>query len=174
MELQEAIDFIDHPNLKQSKPGSWADFGCGDGLFTYALASLLPESSTIYAVDRSYHQMNKDFYPPHVDINFLLADFTMPQLALPGLQGILMANSLHYVKDKPAFLKQLKEYLQTPAHLLIVEYDTQRSNPWVPFPVHFSLLKKLLHSCGFNNVEKLRTRASIYDQGNMYVAMAST
>ena len=35
-----------------TRPGTWADLGCGDGVFTLLLAELLPPGSNVYAVDR--------------------------------------------------------------------------------------------------------------------------
>ena len=47
MQLTEAIKLIQHKGILQTEPQTWADLGCGAGLFTQALASLLHENSTI-------------------------------------------------------------------------------------------------------------------------------
>ncbi|RAJ06649.1 methyltransferase family protein [Chitinophaga skermanii] len=173
MELNEAIDLINTPQLKQERPQNWADLGCGSGLFTYALAQYLAPKSHIYAVDKHLVQFNKHFYPAGLHLQFLQADFTQIGLPLHNLDGILMANALHYVKQQANFIEQLKSYLQPQGKLLIVEYDTNRANQWVPFPLPFSELKSLLLEAGFIHVTKLRSRASVFNNGTMYAAISS-
>ena len=59
MQLSEAIELIQKINIPGNKPQVWADLGCGDGLFTRALATLLPEGSIIHAVDKVNTLSNK-------------------------------------------------------------------------------------------------------------------
>ena len=59
MTLQEGITLIKTDKIDSSKAASWADLGCGSGLFTYALASLLKDASVIYAVDKNLSSFNK-------------------------------------------------------------------------------------------------------------------
>ena len=68
----------------------WADLDCGSGTFTRALASLLPAGSKVIAVDKVFQNLP----------DFINANFTTDDLQLGHLDGILMANSLHGVKDK--------------------------------------------------------------------------
>jgi hypothetical protein len=117
-------------------------------------------------------------------------------LPIDNLDGILMANSFHFVKDKPALLQQLKTHLRASnpaasaasepaAHsnpavpsaaagsLLIVEYDTDSPVPtWVPWPVSYASLQPLLAAAGWPHIEKLGERPSAYGRSNMYAALA--
>src|SRR2546421_8630062 len=84
--------------------GTWADLGSGSGAFTLALADLLGPSGHIYSIDKDaaalkeqQRAMRATF--PAVHLEYLVADFTEP-LDLPQLDGIVMANSLHYVRQK--------------------------------------------------------------------------
>ena len=201
MRLSEAIDLLDSPQLRAMKPAvappttgaadfrsvnprtappttavaplRWADLGCGAGLFTEALAQFLPRGSTIYGVD-----LRPTLYSEVVNGVALFpvqADFINIPLPFSDLDGILMANSFHYVEEKPAFLEKLKGYLKSDAPLLFVEYDSDRPVPtWVPWPVSFASLQPLLAKAGWAQVQKLAERPSVYGHSNLYAALATT
>ena len=52
MLLKEAISLIDKAIVNQGQPASWADLGCGSGMFTRALSALLEDGSNIFAIDQ--------------------------------------------------------------------------------------------------------------------------
>ncbi|AEV97013.1 hypothetical protein A4D02_18405 [Niastella koreensis] len=166
MQLTEAISLIQKGIVPHSTPQTWADLGAGQGLFSEALASILPPGSTIHAVDK---QPNHQLHPP---IIFHQADFAKDKLPLPPLDGILMANSLHYVKDQVACIKQLKNYLRNGAGVFIlVEYDTDNGNQWVPFPVSFARAQSIFGAAGFPKIEKIGERQSVYRKDSIYAAL---
>lgn len=174
MQLHEAENLIRCKALTHAQPGAtWADLGCGTGLFSHALAALLPAGSTIYAIDQA-DTFNPGLAQNHVNtIIPLLYDFAQDQLPLSNLDGILMANALHYVADQPALLDRLQHYLKPEAALLIVEYDTDVPVPvWVPYPLSFISLSALLRSKGFLNITKLQERPSLFRRGNLYAVIA--
>ena len=125
MTQRDAVALIDHPFLSAPLPRGgpslasasavtftptrWADLGCGSGTFTLALAELLPPGSTIEAIDLR-PGIKPQTTAGGVTIIPRVADFVADDLALNGLDGILMANSLHYVRDKPALLQKLRAY----------------------------------------------------------------
>lgn len=165
-----------HPALqptsdRSSNPARWADLGCGSGLFTLALASLLPPASTVYAIDR-YPSIRSQLTPNQVSIQPKKADFAKQNLPTLDLDGILMANSLHYVKDKPALLRILRTFNLRPQHaFLIIEYDTDRPSPiWMPYPVSFTSLQTLFHAAGYSTIIRLADRPSIYNRNAIYSA----
>lgn len=170
MSIPDAADLIKSAFTGSTNPTTWADLGCGQGIFTLALAHHLTDDSTLYAVDKNFQKIP----PPakrKINIRFLQADFEKSELVLPKLDGILMANSLHYVADKKNLLLKLQRYLSPGGRFIIVEYDSLVSNPWVPYPVDFQTLCRLLEQAGYKEVIKLAERRSLYRAGNMYAAL---
>lgn len=154
-----------------SLPQNWAELGSGAGVFTYALAELLPEGSQVFAFDKvsQYFDTNRD----GVQIGFRKLDFQHDDLGIQALDGILMANSLHYVKDKSRLIEKLDAYLKPDSKkFLIVEYDTDRSNPWVPYPIRYERLKQQFADLGYGEAVKVGEQASKYG-GKIYAAFVS-
>ncbi|MCW3466218.1 class I SAM-dependent methyltransferase [Chitinophaga nivalis] len=174
MEFHEAIELIRHPTLTRPQESIWADLGCGSGLFTYALAHQLAAGSTVYAIDKSPVRLHPHPLPRPVTIFPQQTDFVQSPLQLPLLQGILMANALHYVADKRKLLRHLRTYLQPDGCLLIVEYDTTAANQWVPYPIPPTALKALLADIGFAHFLMLGTRPSVYQPVQLYAALITS
>lgn len=169
MTESEAIKLIEEINLDTDKVQKWADLGCGSGLFSYALACLLPQDSIITSIDKVNHSPFKSV-DTEVKIEFIQADFIEEDLPLSDLNGILMANSFHYVKAKEMFLEKLKSYLSENGRLVIIEYDTGKTNPWIPYPIPCSDLKRLISELGFTDFRKIGERPSRSGNKNMYAA----
>ncbi len=155
--------------------GVWADFGAGSGAFTMALAELLGPSGQIIAVDkdrRALRGLNStlDARYPGVQLTIQVADFTR-KLALPQLDGVVMANSLHFL-PRPAqarMLRSVRGYLEPEGRLVLVEYDTDRGNAWVPHPLSYASFQPLASQAGFSRTTLLRTRPSRF-LGQIYSA----
>ena len=73
-----------------------------------ALAQSLTSGSTIHAVDLDSKALGTIPDEDHgVVIRKVLADLRSPGLRLPSVDGILMANSLHFIQDQHLFIKKL-------------------------------------------------------------------
>ena len=155
--------------LQHLESGAWADLGSGDGIFTLALAELLPPHSVIHAMDRDPSQLAR-IPPRHRDVRIVThaGDFTRLPWPFTGLAGILMANSLHFVADQSAFLRSCESHMRAPRRFVIVEYDTSKANPWVPYPVRRSRLQSLLPDY---KITSLGSRPSRYQRAELYAAM---
>ena len=155
-------------------PTAWADLGCGDGTFTRALAEVLASRSIVHAIDRDARALAD--IPTHhndVQIETYLGDFTEFPWPVDNLDGVLMANSLHYVKNQAAFIASCGSQMK-PAHgFLIVEYDTDRSNVWVPYPIGRRALATLFEAAGYATITILGSRPSVYQRAPLYAAMVS-
>jgi ubiquinone/menaquinone biosynthesis C-methylase UbiE len=169
MKISQATALIRTPLIDWVRPQDWCDLGCGTGTFTIALAALLASSSTIHAVDLDQKALAEipDRYDG-VEIHKVLGDLRSSSLRLPSVDGILMANSLHFIQEQHLFLKRL---LSVTDLFLIVEYEQSRPNPWVPYPVGFAKLCELFSEVGVERVEKLATSRSRFG-GTLYSAAA--
>ncbi len=170
MEIEQAIKLIHYPGLPAKAPMRWAELGAGDGLFTLALASLLVPGSRIIAVDKRPFSHEKIKAPKGIQIESVQADFLTDVLGLGSLNGLLMANALHFVADKISFLKKISSYLREDAVILIIEYDRDIPNRWVPYPVSFDSLKVLFDQCFGKTVRKINEIPSLFNQSMIYGA----
>ena len=164
------MDHADHVNLIRggvaTRGGRWADLGAGEGAFTLALAELVGPAGHIVAVDKDRRALRA------LDGRFetLVADFTKP-LDLHDLDGIVMANSLHYVRDKDPVLRAVRDMLRPGGRLIIVEYGTDRGNAWVPYPFTFAVWEKLAQRAGFKTSRPLSSVPSRW-LGTIYSAVS--
>ena len=139
--------------------GTWADLGSGEGAFTLALADLVGEAGHIHSVEREAdaleaqrEAMGRRF--PKVAVEYIRGDFTKA-LALPPLDGIVMANSLHFYRDKETLLRKLVAYLKDAGRFVLVEYDADRGNPWVPHPLSYATWETLSHRAGLTGTREI-------------------
>lgn len=145
--------------------GAWADLGAGEGAFTLALADLVGPDAHIIAIDKDAKPLRR------LGTRFerRVADFTKP-LDLRDLDGVVMANSLHYVRDKQPVLEAVRKMLRPGGRLIIVEYGADRGNPWVPYPFTYPQWEKMAARAGFKNTTLLKTVPSRW-LGSMYAAV---
>lgn len=169
----------DHLNLLRGgvpgPGGIWADLGSGSGAFTLALADLVGPEGEIYSVDRDEgalrrqeREMTAQF--PTAKVHYLSADFTR-RLELPMLDGIVMANALHFVRDKPAVLDLVRRYLRGGGRLILVEYNTDNGNSWVPHPISYESWESLAARSGFAST-RLVARVPSRFLGEIYSAVS--
>lgn len=175
MELLDAIELIQHPSIPKERKTNWADLGCGDGLFTRALVHLLLPGSKVFAVDSNQKVLTR-MEGPSVDVTIekIKADFVGDDLPFHNLDGLLMANALHFVRDQVGFLKKAGGWLKPGGCFLIVEYDTDRANPWVPYPLSYKTLSGLFKQLGYSKMEKWHERSSLYNRAPIYSAFIPT
>ena len=164
----DARALIAHPSLSAGGPQVWADLGCGDGTFTVALASLLPAGSTVHALDNDTRALAR-IPARHSDVAIVAhaGDFTIFPWPFESLDGVLMANSLHYVRGQAAFLGSVDGALRR-RRILLVEYDIERGNTWVPHPISHASALELFRSVGYGRATTLGRKRSEYRRGEIY------
>jgi trans-aconitate methyltransferase len=158
MELTTAIHLIEKA-IPKSPVQTWADLGAGSGLFTNALSRLLPRGSSITAIDKKKSTIE---VAEGIKLTMKTGDFIT--MKLDAVDGILMANSLHYVKDQKEFLNSLRDVTK---RIVLVEYNTDTPNSWVPYPVSFSTLQSMV------DAKLLAETASHYQPRGIYSALIS-
>jgi SAM-dependent methyltransferase len=197
----------DHVNLLRpanlAPGGTWADLGAGSGAFTLALHELFGMETVIYAVDRDRLRLGElerawsSRFGESASLHLLSADFTR-RLNIPLLDGVLMANSLHFFPDadkrgrtrsltsvsprsprssashsqgKLSILQHIGAFLKPGGTLLLVEYNVDSGNLWVPYPLSFETYRRLAPRAGFSEPRLLATHPSSFLRG-FYSALA--
>ena len=150
------MDHADHVALIRDAIGSgetWLELGSGDGAFTLALAELLRDG-TIHSVDRDRGALATQARAvatrfPEVRLSQRAVDFTAPLEPGP-VDGVLMANALHFVRVPRPVLALVHSYLKPGGKLVLVEYDADQGNRWVPHPVSWKTWERLAPENGFS------------------------
>jgi ubiquinone/menaquinone biosynthesis C-methylase UbiE len=160
------MDHNDHVSLLRpanpSSNGTWADLGAGSGAFTLALRELIGPEATIYAVDKDRAALNdldsahRHRFATSRNLILLNEDFTRIN-NIPALDGVVMANSLHFFKDKEKILRHVYGLMKPNGVLLLVEYNVDSGNLWVPYPLTFETYRALAPRVGFGEPRLLAT-----------------
>jgi ubiquinone/menaquinone biosynthesis C-methylase UbiE len=156
--------------------GVWADLGAGEGTFTRALAELLGQEARIYAVDRdpnAVEVLKRWALTARCTVVPVLGDFS-GAFDLPDarpLDGLLLANSLHYVRDAAGVLARLVAFLKPGGRVVLAEYDRRQANRWVPYPIPIATFSTLATAASLSTPTVVSRRPSI-SQGELYVAVA--
>lgn len=174
MKPSEAVALI--ASAVGHRGGAWADIGAGDGTFTRALVELLEPGSRVYAVDGDAAALREiERWASRVNANVIpvVADFTHP-FELPGsgeqlLDGMLVANALHFVRNPGGVLARLVDRVRPGGRVIVLEYDRRRATRWVPYPIDSDRLPEIVAHAGLTAPTFTATRPSLYG-GTIYVA----
>jgi ubiquinone/menaquinone biosynthesis C-methylase UbiE len=139
----------------------WLELGAGRGAFTLALADLLGPGAEIDAVDRDgddlrrlAEAMRSRFSATR--LRTIQADFEQPiDLPATSYDGLLGANALHFVRDPAAVLRAVLPSLRPAAVVIVVEYDTDHGNPWVPYPFSAGRWEEIAAAVGLENTRRI-------------------
>jgi ubiquinone/menaquinone biosynthesis C-methylase UbiE len=172
MQLEDAIALIRSSVI--GREGDWADLGAGRGTFTRALASILGPENRIYSVDADAGAVAEleGVARELPNVSVTKGDFSQP-LDLPALDGILLANALHFVKEHAAVLARLVKLLKPNGRVVLIEYDKRAADRWLPYPIPIASLPALAKAAGLGKFTVTESRPSNY-QGIIYAAYAET
>lgn len=159
-----------------SEPGgTWADFGSGTGAFTLALAEVVGRDAHLYSIDQQHNALRQQEQTmrrtfPELQVEYIAADYTKP-LDLPALDGLVMANALHFQRHKDGVLQLMYRYLRAGGRFILIEYNTDQGNFGVPHPFSYESWATMAHRNGFVNTQLLATRPSRF-MGEIYAAVS--
>ena len=175
------VEHADHVRLiregvAELAGGAWADLGSGAGAFTLALGDLLEPGGSIVSVDRDAEALSTQARRmamrfPTVRVRYLRADIT-EELAVEPVDGIVMANALHFIPDRGIFLPRLVSRIRAGGRLVLVEYDADRGNPWVPHPLSWDTWHDTARSVGLRDT-RLIGRVPSRFLGSIYSAVSN-
>jgi hypothetical protein len=176
MKHDDAVAFI--ADAVGGHSGTWVDLGAGAGTFTRALASLLPDARII-AVDRDAQAVSSlsawaAANAPHVSARVADLSHVLDLEALVGapLDGLLIANALHFIRGAEDVLARLVKSIRAGGRIVLVEYDLRDASRWVPYPIPIARLAALAAAAGLSPFTVTASRPSMY-QGILYVAAAT-
>ncbi len=139
---------------------------------------LLGAGSRIYAVDRNPRALaalKRWADAAGADVTPITADFTEaaapPGLEAGHLDGMLLANALHFVPAGEQVLRRLVDLVRPGGRVLVVEYERRGPSRWVPFPVTPERFAKLSEAAGLSAPVVVASRPSAFG-GNLYAAVA--
>lgn len=180
------MDHLDHVELLRGAvdpagPGGadWADLGSGSGAFTLALADLLGPGGRIVSIDRDAGSLRQQAAAmaarfPAIALRQIVDDFTGELAApydVPPLDGIVMANSLHFQAGHVPVVRRVATLLRPGGRFVLVEYDADRGNPWVPHPLSFETWRRVAHDAGLTE-PRLIGRVPSRFLGSIYSAVS--
>lgn len=171
MDIDEAVRLIE--KAVEKRPSVWADVGAGSGIFTLALEQILGFNSVIFAVDKKLEILRDTLKTRYSrsTIHLYEKDFSQPMAFLPPLDGLLLANVLHYIADQESFLRNLcNHYLKDGGTVMVIEYDRFETDPWVPYPLPLPYFERLSSKIGLTLPEEIGRKRSIYGNQDLYVA----
>src|SRR4051794_15337342 len=154
----------------------WLELGAGDGEFTLALADVLGATGDIVAVDldrRALASLDRRVRGafPSVALETVVADFSRGLPSGP-FDGVLAANSLHFIANRAPLLEAIRAAIRPDGRLVLVEYDADHGNTWVPHPISFAAWSEAAPHAGFRDVRKLHAVPSRF-LGSIYGAVAT-
>jgi ubiquinone/menaquinone biosynthesis C-methylase UbiE len=153
----------------------WLELGAGEGAFTLALADLLGPAAEIVALDRdasALRHLAADLPArfPGRRLRTVTGDIR-DALPVGPFDGVLAANSLHFLTDPVAVLRRVAGVLQPGGRLVVVEYDADEGNRWVPHPFSSGRFAALAGAAGLRDPHEIGRVPSRF-LGAIYAASA--
>ncbi len=172
MQFQQIVE-----QLKQCKieGGIWIDAGCGNGTYTLPLSSIV---SQVIALDRNKNNLTYLESKISTETNIIPQqfDFNRPSWYKHVVDGILFGFSLHYDPVHETALDHAYQQLKKGGKLVIIEYSSNSSVPWVPYPLPLKKLIPILKNLAYEDIkiinERPSRRKSMYWDNSSYTVTA--
>ena len=130
----------------------WIDAGCGNGTFTFPLASMV---SKIIALDTNKHNLSylESKISSEMNIETKLFDFNIPSWYESPVDGILFGFSLHDNSNHKKALENAYFQLKGKGKLVVFEYSSDKPVFWVPHPLPLNRLFPILDNLAFQDIQ---------------------
>jgi len=144
------------------KPGETvADIGAGTGYFTVRIARAVGPEGRVLAHDISQEMLGfleRRLEAEQLD-NVELKKVERDDAMLPerGVNTIIMVDTIHYIKERTAYVKRLREGLKPGGRFVIIDYRVKpfEERPWGPPPeqqIPKEQLNSEIEAAGFKRV----------------------
>lgn len=168
-ERQQQLTPLDTLKRLEYKAGAtFADIGCGTGLFTLPAAEIGTKTAKIYAVDVSYDMLG-DVRQAAVtrgydNIETVLSDAYDFKLNDHSADFILICAVLHEIEDKNRFLTEAKRISATGAKIAVIDFNEKEIGFGPPLSHRLSRIQvtELLTNAGFTAIETLDIGEAYY------------
>src|SRR5262245_25629729 len=125
------------------------------------MADLLGSGATIVALDRDAAALETNARAmaarfPAVRLETIVTDLTDPPDLSP-LDGLVAANSLHFVPrdQQVAAVRRLAALVRPGGRFVVVEYDADSGNPWVPNPFTLETCRGMAETAGLADATRI-------------------
>lgn len=117
--------------LKLSPGMHVADVGCGIGYFTLPLAAAVGEKGKVLAIDTSKELLARAEENLRAagmaNVEFITSAETSIPLPDGAVDATFLANVLHEVERRPAFLREIRRLLPASGAMLVVEWKKEET-----------------------------------------------
>jgi ubiquinone/menaquinone biosynthesis C-methylase UbiE len=172
MNFQQIVERLKHCEIEG---GVWIDAGCGNGTYTFPLATLV---SQVIALDRNKNNLSYLESKISTQTNIITQqfDFHQPSWYEYLVDGIFFGFSLHYDPIHENALEHAYQQLKEGGKLVIIEYSSTKSVPWVPYPIPLQKLIPILKDLSYDNIKVIQKnpprRISIHWDNASYMITA--
>ncbi len=152
------------PDLVLSKLGPFegkvvADIGAGTGYFSFRLArkgaKVIAVDIDPNAIEWMYLQRQRAAKEVQANLDIRLAESSDPNLKPREADIVLMVNTYIYLKDRVAYLKNLKKGMKAGARIVIIDFKKKSTTVGPPVEDRLSLLdvERDLRNAGYRILE---------------------
>jgi ubiquinone/menaquinone biosynthesis C-methylase UbiE len=142
------------------------------------LAQLLGREGSVVAIDRDpsaltkLRRLSERMPKTAAPVRVVEADVSQPPRddSLAELDGVLIANVLHFFEDPTAVLRNAIAMLREGGRIVVLEYDGVSPSQWVPYPLSRQRLKEVSRVLGLGAPTVTGQRPSRF-RGMLYCAV---
>ncbi len=141
---------------EKSFKGTFVDYGCGPGYFTFAAEKYF---TTVIGVDVQIEMINYALKhkPEDSAAKFMLSHEFSTALPDASADIIFMANVMHEIDDKKRIKKEFKRILKEDGEIWIIEWQKREMDEGPPYDIRLSFddLKNIITDDELSFIEKI-------------------